>query len=159
MFIPSQSGLSKFVFKTLSLSTRYSWSCLPWLPQQRSSICFIFTTSVFKPYKFTNPNTVFFAFTSCKRMKLRTLLSHKLNFYSQSDYFPSVSLTLHSCSINRTSLLLFPPHHFLLLIVYSTVGSAWHIKWPILPNTAPKECHNFHSDAELLLWLKISLFK
>lgn len=41
---------------------------------------------------------------------------------------------------NRTLLLLFPPHCFLLLIVYGTVGSAWHIAWPILPNTAPKEC-------------------
>lgn len=91
---------------------------------------------------------------------LTTLLCHKLNFYSQSDYIPSVSLTLHSCSINRTSLLLFPPHHFLLLIVYNTVGPAWHIMWPILPNTAPKECviisilmHGFS------FWLKISLFK
>lgn len=36
--------------------------------------------------------TVFSAFPSSKRMKLGTLIFHKLNFYSQSDYFPSVFL-------------------------------------------------------------------
>lgn len=110
---------------SLALSSKLcpSWLLIPKLVYPSYSN----TTRVFEPFNITDLTTVFYAFTFCKRMNLRTLLSHKLKFYSQSDYFPSVSLTLHSCYINRTSLLLLPPHHFLLLIVYSTVGSAWHI--------------------------------